>query len=44
MDARYEVLLDGTPGAILDAYSIGVEGDRITFTLKVMNTAFKKKE
>ena len=43
MDARYEILLGGTSEAILDAYSIGFEGETITFTLKVMNTLFKKR-
>jgi len=42
MDTKYEVLLDSTPVTMIDIYNIGVEKEKITITVKVMNTLYKK--
>ncbi len=42
-NARYEALLARTAKAIRAAYRIRIEGERIRFTLKVLNNQFKKR-
>ena len=43
MDERYKALLDGTPKAIRDAYSLVIDGDKISITVNVLNSLFKKR-